>query len=190
MSAELEKGDESIEYIDRQLADIQEQINKLNHKKRKLEEQKNQIKEKKSLKKSLELSNQDWDQGKTTSSSHPHPTLSPLHLPETYSWSKSIRIVLRETFKMKDFRPQQLRTINALLNKNDVILVAPTGGGKSLCFQLPALMTSGLTVVVSPLISLMEDQLENLKKYHIEAAVLSCSTDKAVEKSVYQRSGI
>lgn len=88
---------------------------------------------------------------------------------------------------MKDFRPQQLRTINAVLSKNDVVLVAPTGGGKSLCFQLPAVMTAGLTVVVSPLISLMEDQLENLKKFRIEAAVLSCSTDRAIEKSVFNR---
>ena len=88
---------------------------------------------------------------------------------------------------MKEFRPQQLRTINAILDKNDVILVAPTGGGKSLCFQLPAVTTPGLTVVVSPLISLMEDQLVNLRKYRIEAAVLSTNTDKAEEKSVYNR---
>lgn len=88
---------------------------------------------------------------------------------------------------MKNFRPQQLRTLNAILSKNDVILVAPTGGGKSLCFQLPAVLTPGLTVVISPLISLMEDQLANLKRYRIEAAVLCCNTDKGEEKAVYNR---
>lgn len=88
---------------------------------------------------------------------------------------------------MKDFRPQQLRTINAILSKNDVLLVAPTGGGKSLCFQLPAILTPGLTVVISPLISLMDDQLVHLKNFRIEAAVLSTHTDKSEEKSIYNR---
>lgn len=95
--------------------------------------------------------------------------------------------MLKDTFKLKEFRPQQLRTINATMSNNDVILVAPTGGGKSLCYQLPAVMTAGLTVVVSPLISLMEDQIENLKRFRIESAYLSSATDKATEKNIYNK---
>lgn len=98
-----------------------------------------------------------------------------------------MRAVLKDTFKMKDFRPQQLRTINAIMSGNDVLFVAPTGGGKSLCFQLPAVLTPGLTVVISPLISLMEDQVESVKRFKIEAALLCQSTDKALEKTIYQR---
>lgn len=57
-------------------------------------------------------------------------------------------------------------------------MIAPTGGGKSLCFQLPAIIGTGLTIVVSPLISLMEDQVWSLKRIGIEAELLSATTDK------------
>lgn len=62
--------------------------------------------------------------------------------------------------------------------KKDVLLVAPTGGGKSLCYQLPAVMNDGLTIVISPLVSLMEDQVWSLKKFGIEAEYLSASREK------------
>lgn len=75
--------------------------------------------------------------------------------PECYPWSKILREKLTSVFGIDEFRSQQLETINATMSKVDVILVAPTGGGKSLCFQLPAVCDTGITLVVSPLVSLM-----------------------------------
>ncbi|XP_058117290.1 ATP-dependent DNA helicase Q1-like [Anopheles ziemanni] len=98
---------------------------------------------------------------------------------ESYAWSANARETLKEVFGLSVFRPQQLQTINALMSGNDVLLLAPTGGGKSLCFQLPAVISEGVTVVISPLISLMEDQVWSLQKLGIEARMLSSSSEKA-----------
>lgn len=87
---------------------------------------------------------------------------------------------------MQTFRSEQQKTINAVLSKNDVLLLAPTGGGKSLCFQLPAVILKGLTIVVSPLISLMEDQVWSLKKLDIKAELLCSSTDKTEVSRIYR----
>lgn len=86
---------------------------------------------------------------------------------------------LRNVFGIQTYRPHQLSCMNALLSKNDVMLIMPTGGGKSLCFQLPALMASGLTLVVSPLVALMEDQVMALKRKKINAEMLCADTSRA-----------
>src|SRR5215472_15574154 len=70
--------------------------------------------------------------------------------------------VLREKFGYETFRPGQERAVRAVIAGRDALVVLPTGGGKSLCFQIPALLFPGLTVVVSPLISLMKDQVDAL----------------------------
>ena len=90
-------------------------------------------------------------------------------------------------FGVTSFRPQQLETINATMSKQDVILVAPTGGGKSLTFQLPAVCENGLTLVVSPLIGLMEDQLFGLRKRGINAEMLCATTDKDVMSRIHSQ---
>lgn len=74
---------------------------------------------------------------------------------ENFPWSKNIKEKMKSIFNLDKFRSQQLETINVTMSKIDVMLVAPTGGGKSLCFQLPAVSDAGVTLVVSPLISLM-----------------------------------
>ena len=81
--------------------------------------------------------------------------------------------ILKDVFGYTSFRPHQRIIIEKLLNKQDVLGVMPTGSGKSLCFQLPGLLFPGLTVVVSPLISLMEDQVLELKELGIPADYLN-----------------
>lgn len=81
--------------------------------------------------------------------------------------------VLKRVYGYDDFRPLQAEIIDNLLNKRDTLAVMPTGSGKSLCYQLPALLSPGLTVVVSPLISLMEDQVMQLRELGVPAAYLN-----------------
>ena len=80
--------------------------------------------------------------------------------------------LLQEHYGWDDFRPGQRPVIEALLDGRDALAVLPTGGGKSLCYQLPALMRQGLVLVVSPLVALMEDQVRQLRAREIPAACL------------------
>jgi ATP-dependent DNA helicase RecQ len=79
---------------------------------------------------------------------------------------------LRERFGYQEFRPGQEEVIAAILNGQDVVAVMPTGGGKSLCYQIPALLLPNTTVVVSPLIALMRDQVDRLQRAGIRAAAI------------------
>src|SRR5215218_8855626 len=94
--------------------------------------------------------------------------------------------VLRERFGLGAFRPGQERVIRAVLERGAALAVFPTGGGKSLCYQLPALLLDGVTLVVSPLIALMKDQIDALRVRGIDAARLDSSLSfdevKAVER--------
>lgn len=86
------------------------------------------------------------------------------------------RALLRRHWGHPDFRPDQRPAVRAMLAGRDVLAVLPTGGGKSVCFQVPALATDGLTLVVSPLISLMEDQVAGARRREIPAAALTSAT--------------
>jgi ATP-dependent DNA helicase RecQ len=81
--------------------------------------------------------------------------------------------ILENYFGHKKFRPLQEEVIDAIVNGEDVLMILPTGGGKSLCYQLPTLLMNGVTVVVSPLLALMHDQVVALRANGIEAAMLS-----------------
>ena len=86
---------------------------------------------------------------------------------------------LKQYFGHTAFRPGQEVVIDALLNGQDVLGVMPTGAGKSICYQIPALLLPGLTVVISPLISLMKDQVSNLNQVGILAAYINSSLTAA-----------
>src|SRR4030042_6388209 len=83
--------------------------------------------------------------------------------------------ILREKFHFSDFRKWQEKIIDTLLARRDVVVVMPTGRGKSLCYQLPALLLGGLTLVISPLIALMKDQVDDLHARGIPAAAWNSS---------------
>jgi ATP-dependent DNA helicase RecQ len=93
--------------------------------------------------------------------------------------------VLERTFKLTAFRPGQEQVIHALLAGRSALAVFPTGGGKSLCYQLPALLFDGLTLVVSPLIALMKDQVDALTALGIAAARLDSSLSKTETQAIY-----
>jgi ATP-dependent DNA helicase RecQ len=87
------------------------------------------------------------------------------------AWDQ-VRAAFQRIWGYPDFRPPQAAIIRALLEHRDLLVVLPTGGGKSICFQLPALLQSGLTLVVSPLLALMENQVQELQDRRLPAAAL------------------
>src|SRR5579862_1684210 len=93
--------------------------------------------------------------------------------------------ILKQYFKHDFFRPLQEDIIDAVLQKKDVLAILPTGGGKSICFQVPALMNEGMCLVISPLIALMKDQVENLRRKGITAfAIYSGMSRKEVTNTL------
>src|SRR3954471_22633802 len=95
-----------------------------------------------------------------------------------------LREQLRELFGLEEFRPAQREVIEEVLAGRDVLCVMPTGAGKSLCYQLPAVVQGGLTIVVSPLISLMEDQVQQLRDEEIPAVLLNSSLSASMQRDV------
>ena len=95
--------------------------------------------------------------------------------------------ILKSRFGYDSFRQQQKDSIDAVLAGKDVFVLMPTGGGKSLCYQIPALLLPGVTVVVSPLIALMKDQVDALRVNGIEAEFLNSSLSPAEQSAVVAR---
>ncbi|HEX8515770.1 MAG TPA: ATP-dependent DNA helicase RecQ [Bacteroidia bacterium] len=90
----------------------------------------------------------------------------------------AIHDILEAYWGYKTFRPLQEDIINSVMNGNDTLALLPTGGGKSICFQVPGLARDGICIVVSPLIALMKDQVENLQKKNIKAIAITSSMHK------------
>ncbi len=99
---------------------------------------------------------------------------------------KQVSQIMKKHFGFTDFKPGQASIIDSILRKQDTVAVLPTGGGKSLCYQLPALMLPGLTLVISPLIALMKDQVDALSLQGIPASFINSSlTGSEIDQRMY-----
>ncbi|GJZ85169.1 ATP-dependent DNA helicase Q-like 4A protein [Tanacetum coccineum] len=94
-----------------------------------------------------------------------------------FPWTKELEANNRRVFGNHSFRPNQREVINATMSGKDVFVLMPTGGGKSLTYQLPALICSGITLVISPLVSLIQDQIMHLLQANISATYLSANME-------------
>lgn len=174
MAANISVLQEELVLIDSELQAVEVQVQEL------LERQQELLQKKKVLKRKIE---QFSDAGSGSSKNDAAATEA--WNKEDHPWSKKIRDVLQSSFKLKKFRSLQLETINVTMAGRDVFLVMPTGGGKSLCYQLPAVCSDGFTLVICPLISLMEDQLMMLEHLEISAALLNASSSREHVKWVH-----
>lgn len=107
-------------------------------------------------------------------------------------FSNKAHQILKKYWGYSNFRPKQEDIINSVLNNNDTLALLPTGGGKSICFQVPALIKDGLCLVVTPLISLMRDQVDNLNKINVKADTLDSGKSKeelkqAIDNAIYNK---
>ncbi|CAE6407088.1 unnamed protein product [Rhizoctonia solani] len=107
--------------------------------------------------------------------------------PAGFEWTDDVKKRMRSVFGIKEFRLCQEGVVNAVMDGRDVVCVMPTGGGKSLTYQLPALLVPGCTLVISPLVALIMDQVMHLRENEIEAVMLTGATGKEETRSIMQR---
>ena len=158
-------SEDELAVVNKKLAEVIRKIRKLEAEKRSLERRASQLKEMKQKEECDKLLGQDWDRKK-------------------FDWSERLDLARKEVFSLDRYRPDQLSVMNATMSGHDCILIMPTGGGKSLTYQLPAVISDGVTLVVSPLLSLMEDQLMALKRLGIQAEMLTGTTNGETKKRV------
>ncbi|WP_294392893.1 DNA helicase RecQ [uncultured Clostridium sp.] len=101
--------------------------------------------------------------------------------------NKQAQSVLEKYYGYKSFRKGQKDIINSIMEGRDVLAIMPTGGGKSICYQVPAMMLDGITIVISPLISLMKDQVDTLKDMGVEAEFINSTLSAAEENEVINK---
>ncbi|CAH0746972.1 unnamed protein product [Bemisia tabaci] len=168
-SKELKDSEEEeLQHVENELAIVEAKLRSLIAKKNSLLRRKEDLKDICALKRSKsQTKEEDWNH-------------------EGFEWSSKLRAILKSTFQISEFRPYQLSPINITLAKKDCILIMPTGGGKSLCFQLPALIEDGFTLVISPMISLMEDQIMHLNKLGVKAEMISSETNLKASNGIFQ----
>ncbi|BAT53759.1 ATP-dependent DNA helicase RecQ [Nostoc sp. NIES-3756] len=104
---------------------------------------------------------------------------------KTTAWEE-VRTTFKKIWGYEDFRPPQGEIVSSLLSQKDALIIMPTGGGKSICFQLPALLQTGLTLVVSPLVALMENQVQELHQRQQKAALLHSELSTSQRRATLQ----
>ena len=98
--------------------------------------------------------------------------------------------VLRDVFGYGEFRPGQAEVIASVLSRKDTLAVMPTGGGKSVCYQVPALLNpNGLTLVVSPLLALMKDQVDSMRAMGVSAAAINSTVPVDEQRQILAEAG-
>ncbi|CAL4060497.1 unnamed protein product, partial [Meganyctiphanes norvegica] len=156
----------TLRQVEADIRRISREIEVMQTKKARLISKRDKIKDAVQQQKSAELSNRDWDR-------------------KDFPWTQELQEKLTSVFGIQKLRAHQLPTMNATLSGIDCILIMPTGGGKSLCYQLPALVSKGVTLVVSPLLALMEDQIMGLQKYNVQAYMCTGKTSAADVKMIH-----
>ena len=111
---------------------------------------------------------------------------APAPLPAVRAVTADKHDVLRDVFGYNNFRPGQEEVVDTLLSGRSVLAVMPTGAGKSLCFQVPALAMDGLAIVVSPLVALMQDQVAALKLAGVAAEAIHSAQDREANVAAWQ----
>jgi len=157
--------EDELKEVNRKLVEVARKIRILETEKKSLERRATLLKEMKQKEECDKLLEQDWES-------------------KRFEWSDRLDMARKEVFSLDRYRPDQVSVMNATMSGHDCILIMPTGGGKSLTYQLPAVISDGITLVVSPLLSLMEDQLMSLTRLGIQAEMLTGTTDVETKKRV------
>ncbi|KAI8337702.1 P-loop containing nucleoside triphosphate hydrolase protein [Chlamydoabsidia padenii] len=153
--------EQQLSVVDKEINEINEQVHILVERRKKLQNERQHLRDQLAI-----------SQIETTSN-------LPDYHKETFPWSQQLYEQAQKHWQITKFRELQIPIMNAALDKQrDVFVVLPTGGGKSLCYQLPAVLESGFTLVISPLVSLIKDQTYLLNDAHIPAAYLTASSSK------------
>ncbi|KAG6389622.1 hypothetical protein SASPL_151094 [Salvia splendens] len=160
--------------VEMELQDVQEQIKAL------LEQQENLHERQSELKALLEHNELSWSHGGDEASVSVENWSGP------FEWDSQADDVRLNVFGISAYRANQREILNAIMSRRDVLVIMAAGGGKSLCYQLPAVLREGVALVVSPLLSLIQDQVMGLAALGIKAFMLTSTTNKDDEKFIYK----
>ncbi|EEF42467.1 ATP-dependent DNA helicase Q-like 2 [Ricinus communis] len=167
---------QELENVEAEIQDVQEEIQVLLERQEKLNERKSE------LKAILETCSSSTRRGAPSSPT----TASDINWSGPFEWDAQADRDKFHVFGITSYRPNQREIVNAVMSGRDVLVIMAAGGGKSLCYQLPAILRDGVSLVISPLISLIQDQVMGLKALGIPAYKLTSTTSKEDEKFIYK----
>ncbi|KAM0851841.1 hypothetical protein ACQ4PT_052163 [Festuca glaucescens] len=172
---------ENEENIEEELLVVESELHEVQDKIKTLLDQQEELYERKShLKALLEISKTSRDTSNTA------PSVALEDWSGKFSWDSQADDMRFNVFGISSYRSNQREIINSIMSGKDVLVIMAAGGGKSLCYQLPAVLGDGITLVVSPLLSLIQDQVMGLAALGIPAHMLTSTTNKEVEKFIYK----